>query len=322
MGQRERAGIRLRWAIIILTLISLGLIIYTHWNHEIEEYSFSPVIGGVSEAIFVAGALGLTLDQALKARLVKDVATEALRSSWGVNAPQEYIENLSTSLAGYNRIMLSLEVRLELTIHDRTRGTVQAKVHTRTVTQNISGIPWDTPLPGATPSAYSCPDSEICDFELTVQNPSTGQRAPKQLHRHWDSTELRDAYERTSTGALKVKKGFDSSPWTYSVKPGGTAEARYTSIVYYRNEDVISLATSAPALSWELLLSVDEALKDLDIRAFIGGDKKELQPHARGQHVMAGFTHAGATMQIVWAPKRQEQTALPEVTQGRPPDSP
>ncbi|WRZ90597.1 hypothetical protein OHB54_16875 [Streptomyces sp. NBC_01007] len=298
---------------MIVTLIGLGLVIFTHWDQAAEAKNYSPLLGGVGEAIFVAGILGLTLDQALKAQLVKDVAAEALKRSWGVNAPQEYIENLSNSLDSYDRIILALEVRLEFAVHDAAQGILRVNIKTRAVVQNISGDAGKTHLPAADSSIHGAPDSSIESLELTVRNPPAGQRAPAEIHRTWDSAELETAYERDPTGALKVKKDFDVSAWRFTVEPGGTSETRYASTVYCRTEDTVTLVSPAPALSWEFHVGGNEVLNDLSVRSYVGGDAMKFDPAERGLHGAHGFTHAGVAIQIAWSPRREEHDVVPEV---------
>jgi len=273
---------------------------------SIQNDSWATALGSLGEALFIAGFLGFTADRVLKDRLVVKVAEGALRSQWGVNAPQEYIENLAKSITGYRQINLSREMHIELSWYGESRGKfLQLKITSWYITQNISG---EEPQIVTAPEfvipltrVQGVPDVSIDSFELMVWRLTGQRRVPIEEHQSWNESALQKVYSRTSEGGLKLNKDAEND-LSVSVPPGAICESRVTSIVYCKAEDELDISAKSPTLSWKLDIG-GPAASDLSVVTRMAGSDMD----GDGEHDFprtCGFTHAGAVMQVRWVPKK------------------
>ncbi|MDC7337460.1 hypothetical protein [Streptomyces lydicus] len=275
----------------------LGAFIFVHSSAKVEHQPYFALLGSLGEAIFIAGFLGLTVDFILKAQLVKDIAAEALRYSWGVAAPQEYIKKLSDSIAEYDRITLTQSIRVELDWHDVDQSVVRMRYTTRSVMQNISDGKLDVVIPAVPASVIGTPDSEIESLELAVRPQPIELRAPVEMRRSWDVVQLRALYKRAD-GKMTPKREFASSVSDMKVPRGGTWESRCTCVRYMRAEDSSTFGNVGPVLAWTL--EETGPFEELDVRTFMGLKKIELVGSNRARSGTYGFTHAGVMVEVAW----------------------
>ncbi|GAA2395852.1 hypothetical protein GCM10010255_28880 [Streptomyces coeruleofuscus] len=304
--RRDRKKTIVRSILWAFTVVGLALIVGMHVNHTVEERWYASLLGSIGEAMFIAGALGLTVDGLLKAQLVREIAAKALRNSWGVNAPQDYIEKLSESLGKYKGVTLVTELRVNLEWHDDRHTIIKTTYETRSVKQNISDYEWKPSLPWLPPSIEGGPTSALQGLEFTIRNPPQGLRAPVEFHKRWRAGDLAD-FIREIDGGVGLGDDFKERHWIPHIVPSGTCEARCEAVGYRNVDDIIPLWSNAPALSWILEIE-GSALGDLEIRAAIGTEDLQLTDSIpmRGEH---GFTHAGATMRVTW---NRKQAGAPE----------
>jgi len=101
MMGRQRAGkdqrrVRFNRAFALMcTSVALGVLLVF-----IQPKHFADAVRGIGDALIIAGVLGFTVDSYLKKSLVREIGNLALRTLFGTNAPQEYIDLLSDSLRG------------------------------------------------------------------------------------------------------------------------------------------------------------------------------------------------------------------------------
>jgi hypothetical protein len=271
---------------------------------EKDDWWHLPVFGALGEALLIAGFLGLTVDRLIKIRLVSDIAEQAIRSIWGVGAPQEYLKSLNESLSGYKAITLHLDVEISLDWHDERKAAIRVTSTTRTVKQNISAKSWRPDVPWIAPSISGHPDSTMRRYELIIRRPTPGQQ---EIRRIWNERALEAQLNPRRTERITASSEFIARNRIEEVNTGDVCEARFEAVRYRYPDDMMPFWSSTPSLSWNIAVA-GNAIEELDLECYAGASKVSLNREVDSAVYKGGcgFTHAGVALHVIWRPRIPE----------------
>lgn len=275
----------------------------------IEPKHFADAARGIGDALIIAGVLGFTVDSYLKKSLVREIGNLALRTLFGTNAPQEYIDLLSDSLRTVILVSLVNEYRIRLESGGADMLRVISEVRVELV--NISTQTWTSIDPQLAASKAGTEPSRFTEYEITTRQPQVGRRAARSISQSFsidENPEMVSAQERNQDGVTTLKR--DQLPgWHQAVvAPGGGASIRMKAITYQPRQGGLPLITRTPTLGLTLRVSGPE-LANLEIVPYIGS--QILRPADVGDHMRHrgdplsysyGFVHAQSTLRVEWAP--------------------
>ncbi|MFF1343639.1 hypothetical protein ACFVYT_38355 [Streptomyces sp. NPDC058290] len=307
MTAKKNKSIWLRFLLPGALIVGALLIVLVHFTFHSKDEWHGELLSSLGEALFIAGLLGYCVDGVLKTALVKDVAGLVMKTLWGTNAPQEYVEKLRDSIGSIDRMSSTVEIGIELSWHEPGE-ILKARCTTRSIKHNISRSSWGASAPWLGHTIDGVPNSEIEDFEVTVTEPAIGDRVAVNHRESWNADQLRPFVQMKEDGSATLREDFISTSSLPEIPPAGICESRLIGTTYHRAIGDQPLILSVPALSVAIKIG-GPALKDLDFRARIGADELRLVPTGeslKGEH---GFAHAGIAVWLEWCPMGESARA-------------
>ncbi|MEW2608875.1 hypothetical protein AB0937_01410 [Streptomyces sp. NPDC047880] len=307
MPTKKNKSVWLRFLLPGALIIGALLVALVHFAFHSKDEWHGDLLSSLGEALFIAGLLGYCVDGVLKTALVKDVAGLVVKTLWGTNAPQEYVEKLRDSIGSIDRMSSTVEISIELSWHD-VGEILKAKCTTRSIKHNISRSSWGASAPWLGHAIDGVPSSEIEDFEVIVTEPAIENRVAVSHRERWNVEQLQPFVQVKEDGSATLREELISASSLPEIPPSGTCESRVVGTTYHRAIGDQPLILSVPALSVALKIG-GPALRDLDFRARIGADELSLAPvgeSLKGEH---GFSHAGIAVWLEWCPMSESARA-------------
>lgn len=311
-SSRHRGGLpaRARLPMVVL-LLSLGVGLFLIFFHA---PLFTEQAHSLGEALLIASLLGLTVDRYLKFVLVREVGNLAMQAIFGVNAPQEYVEQLTDNLRSVGAISISSIYSLDIVWDSEERDVLAVISEVRIEYLNISTKPWSVVDPRIASSRAPNRVSRFTDYEITIRNPQAGQRAGVISPQHYASStdpQMSTAQHRNDDGTVVLNRselgGFEPTV----VAPGATASLRIQGTTYHPCRGGLPIVTRTPSLEITLKLQ-GEALSDLTVQPYIGA---ELADETSDNVFIFGFTHAQSTLRVEWEPRDSQRMARENIPQ-------
>lgn len=276
----------------------------------IEPKHFADAVKGIGDALIIAGLLGFTVDSYLKKRLVREIGNLALRTLFGTNAPQEYIDLLSDSLRAVTLVSLANEYRIRL--EDAGLDILKVISEVRVDLVNISTQTWTSIDPQLAASKAGTEPSHFTEYEITTRQPQVGRRAARSISQSFsieDNPEMMGAQAHNQDGVTILRRDLLHGWHRALVAPGGTASIRMKAITHQPRQGGLPLITRTPTLSLILRVSGPE-LANLEVVPYIGSqilrpaDVGDRRTHREDPLCYSyGFVHAQSTLRVEWAPR-------------------
>jgi hypothetical protein len=310
-AQQPRFRFRFNRALTVMcVVVVLGILLVLF-----EPKHFADAAKGIGEALIIAGVLGLTVDSYLKKTLVREIGTLALRTLFGANAPQEYIDLLSDSLRAVSLVSLVNEYRIRL--EDAGAEMLRVISEVRVELVNISTRTWTSVDPQLAASKTGTEPSRFTEYEITTRQPQVGQRAVSSISQSFSIAENREmlsAQVHNKDGVTTLKRELLHGWREAVVAPGGEASIRMKAITLQPRQGGLPFITRTPALSLILRVSGPE-LANLEVVPYIGS--QILRPGESDAHAAHhgdplgysyGFVYAQSTLRVEWAPRSARDT--------------
>ena len=280
----------------------------------VEPAHFKEESRGLGEALVIAGLLGLTVDSYLKRSLVREIGMLALRTLFGANAPQEYIDCLSDSLRDVTLVSLANDYSLRLEPTDKDALKVISEVRVELI--NVSTQTWESTNPQLAASKAGADPSQFTAYEITTRQPQVGQRAVSSFSQRFsieENPEMAEAQEPTRDGTIILNREQLRGWKSAVVEPGGSASIRMKAITSQPRQGGMPFVTRTPALRLVLRVS-GPALTDLEVVPYVGshalqsgGSSDGTTRHGGPLDFRYDFVQAQSTIRVEWAPRAKRR---------------
>ncbi|MFF1636020.1 hypothetical protein, partial [Leifsonia sp. NPDC058248] len=207
------------------------LIALVHFVFHSKDQWHGDLLASLGEALFIAGLLGYCVDGVLKTALVKDVAGLVMKTLWGTNAPQEYVEKLRDSIGSIDRMSSTVELEIELSWHD-VGEILKARCITRSIKHNISRSSWSATAPWLGHTIDGAPNSEFEAFEVIVTEPAIGDRVAVAHRETWNAEHLKPFVQVEDDGSVTLREELISGSSLPEIPPAGICESRVVGTSY------------------------------------------------------------------------------------------